>query len=26
VTGPYNDLHGVPGTNITDSEDTLPCN
>ncbi|MFQ3586753.1 MAG: prepilin-type N-terminal cleavage/methylation domain-containing protein [Fimbriimonadaceae bacterium] len=21
---PYNDLHGVPGTNITDSEDT-PC-
>lgn len=22
TTGPYNDLHGVPGTNITDSEDT----
>lgn len=26
VDGPYNDLHGVPGTGITDSEDlTGPC-
>ena len=25
VTGPYNDLHGVPGSAITDSEDTIPC-
>lgn len=24
-TNPYNDLHGVPGTAITDSEDTNPC-
>jgi prepilin-type N-terminal cleavage/methylation domain-containing protein len=23
IADPYNDLHGVPGTNITDSEDTL---
>ena len=23
---PYNDLHGVPGTNITDSEDLVSCN
>lgn len=22
---PYNDLHGVPGTDITDSEDTMAC-
>lgn len=22
---PYNDLHGIPGTNITDSEDTAAC-
>lgn len=25
VTGPYNDLHGIPGSNITDSEDTASC-
>lgn len=25
TTGPYNDLHGVPGTNITDSEDISTC-
>lgn len=25
ATNPYNDLHGVPGSNITDSEDTIPC-
>ncbi len=25
-TDPYNDLHGVPGTDITDSEDTASCN
>ncbi len=25
VTGPYNDLHGIPGSNITDSEDTATC-
>lgn len=25
VVGPYNDLHGVPGSNITDSEDTNAC-
>lgn len=25
TAGPYNDLHGVPGTNITDSEDTVTC-
>lgn len=25
TAGPYNDLHGVPGTNITDSEDTTVC-
>lgn len=25
TAGPYNDLHGVPGTNITDSEDTNAC-
>ena len=24
-TNPYNDLHGVPGTDITDSEDTVAC-
>ena len=25
TAGPYNDLHGIPGTGITDSEDTSPC-
>jgi prepilin-type N-terminal cleavage/methylation domain-containing protein len=25
TAGPYNDLHGVPGSNITDSEDTIAC-
>ncbi len=25
AANPYNDLHGVPGSNITDSEDTIPC-
>ncbi|MBX3095297.1 MAG: prepilin-type N-terminal cleavage/methylation domain-containing protein [Fimbriimonadaceae bacterium] len=25
AASPYNDLHGVPGTGITDSEDTIPC-
>ena len=25
TAGPYNDLHGIPGSNITDSEDTVPC-
>lgn len=25
TTGPYNDLHGIPGLNITDSEDTATC-
>lgn len=25
VTGPYNDLHGVPGSNVTDSEDVATC-
>lgn len=25
TTGPYNDLHGIPGGNITDSEDTAAC-
>ncbi|QYK53491.1 MAG: prepilin-type N-terminal cleavage/methylation domain-containing protein [Fimbriimonadaceae bacterium] len=25
TAGPYNDLHGIPGTNITDSEDTATC-
>lgn len=25
AANPYNDLHGVPGTGITDSEDTLTC-
>lgn len=25
VVGPYNDLHGIPGSNITDSEDTASC-
>jgi prepilin-type N-terminal cleavage/methylation domain-containing protein len=24
-SNPYNDLHGIPGTNITDSEDTTVC-
>ncbi len=26
AANPYNDLHGVPGSNITDSEDTVSCN
>ncbi len=25
AANPYNDLHGVPGTGITDSEDTVAC-
>ena len=25
VNGPYNDLHGVPGTGVTDSEDLNTC-
>lgn len=25
ATGPYNDLHGIPGSAITDSEDTVAC-
>lgn len=25
TAGPYNDLHGVPGSNISDSEDTNAC-
>ncbi len=25
TAGPYNDLHGIPGSNITDSEDTATC-
>ncbi|MFM9873010.1 MAG: prepilin-type N-terminal cleavage/methylation domain-containing protein [Fimbriimonadaceae bacterium] len=25
VTGPYNDLHGVPGSQVTDSEDSASC-
>ncbi|MCU0316038.1 MAG: prepilin-type N-terminal cleavage/methylation domain-containing protein [Fimbriimonadaceae bacterium] len=25
TAGPYNDLHGIPGSSITDSEDTTNC-
>ncbi|HAY13234.1 MAG TPA: prepilin-type N-terminal cleavage/methylation domain-containing protein [Fimbriimonadaceae bacterium] len=25
AANPYNDLHGVPGSTITDSEDQIPC-